>query len=231
MRRTLSWIVTLALSAIGAVAAPIALHPAHAGQAGRVTSDYTLLRAKPHGFVIGQAYRGQGVTVQQAPQEGYQWARIGNNFNDCAWIFQGAVKTTGSAGDSCRHDNRGISESRFARFIALGGDTAGNPANGTDGLPAHIDVTGPNCAAKHGDHTPAFGNVNAIEGTTSAKDHLFLVPHGHPVLWRYLTRDYQWFMVRDPSRGPTDGTGAPSWYYVYSGCVVPDQIDPHRFIP
>ncbi len=230
MRRAFCGILTLVVSTLVAVAVPGA-PPAHAGRAGSVSSDYTLLRAKPHGFVIGQAYRGTPVVMQQEVSEGYQWARIGGSFQDCAWIYQPAVSTTDDAPDSCRHSDRGISETLFARFVAQGGDTTANPTNGTDGLAAHIDINRPACTIKDASNTAAFGNVDAIEGGSDApKDFLFTVPNGHPVLWRYLTRDYRWFMVRDPSRGSSDGAGSPSWFYVQAECVSVDQATPHRYV-
>lgn len=232
MRRAFCGILTLVVSTLVVVGAPSEVAPAQAGGIGSVTSDYTLLRAKPHGFVIGQAYRNTIVVVQQEPIEGYQWARIDGAFQDCAWIYQGAVSSTSDIADECRHDGRDISEATFARFIALGGDTAANPDNGTDGLPAHINISLPNCTIKDAANTAAFGNVNAIEGgSETPEDFLFTVPDGHPVMWRYLTRDYRWFMLRDPSGGPTDGVGNPSWYFVQAQCVAVDQPNSNRYIP
>jgi hypothetical protein len=44
-----------------------------------------------------------------------------------------------------------------------------------------------------------------------------LVP-GSIVKWRYVSRDGAYVMVRDPSRGSTNGVGQQGWYFLPRGC-------------
>jgi hypothetical protein len=41
------------------------------------------------------------------------------------------------------------------------------------------------------------------------------VPDGTSLLWRYVSRDGRWVMVRDPH----PAAGKPNWYFVPRACV------------
>ena len=43
------------------------------------------------------------------------------------------------------------------------------------------------------------------------------LPDGHTLLWRYVSRDGIWVLVRDPAN--TGSATEPNWYFVHRGCV------------
>lgn len=45
------------------------------------------------------------------------------------------------------------------------------------------------------------------------------VAKGGSVLWRYVSRDGAFVMVRDPAAGSTDGVGIQSWFFVPRDCL------------
>jgi hypothetical protein len=42
------------------------------------------------------------------------------------------------------------------------------------------------------------------------------VPDGRELRWRYVSKDGDWVLVRDPG---VSSAGEPNWYFVQRGCV------------
>ncbi len=62
--------------------------PAQAAEQKRVDTDYTLLRRGPHSFVLGTAYDGWTVDVQQDAVESYRWGRVFGDLNECLSVHE-----------------------------------------------------------------------------------------------------------------------------------------------
>lgn len=184
---------------------------AHAALRQQVTTDYTLLRRGPHSYVVGTAYRGWTVDIQQEPLEGYRWGHVYGDLNACLWIYDGAVSGSTPIADGCRHSGRILSVSEFTNGQIGGGSTDGALVN---------TVAGPGCSTWDGTHIVGYGNVRPWLVPASASSPVATsAPLGGQVKWRYVSRDGAWVMVRDPNAGPTDGVGIQSWFFLPRGCL------------
>ncbi|MET7859868.1 hypothetical protein ABZS81_22160 [Streptomyces sp. NPDC005318] len=202
----------LAAAAAVCMAAPFtgATATAHAAVRKHVDTDYTLLRRAPASYVIGTAYRDWTADVHGDQQDGYRWARVYGNLNTCLWIYSGAVSGDAAQADSCS-DPVTMPVSEF---------TNGQIGGGTSDGATVTTTVGSGCAMYDGSHITAYGNVRPWEVPTTATAPLnSQVAIGQTVLWRYVSRDGRYVMVRDPRSGGTDGTGLQSWYFIPRGCL------------
>lgn len=175
-----------------------------------VTTDYTLLRRGPSSYVLGTAYRGWTVDIQQEPSGGYRWGHVYGDLNACLWIYDGAVSGSTPTADACRHTDRIIPEWMFTNGQIGGGTDDGAPVN---------TVAGPGCNTWNGTHIIGYGNVRPwLVPAQPSSPIATSVPLGGQVKWRYVSRDGAWVMVRDPYAGPTDGVGVQSWFFLPRGC-------------
>lgn len=176
-----------------------------------VNTDYTLLRRAPRSYVIGTAYRGWTVDVQGEADASYRWGRVFGDLNGCLWIYEGAVEGSGSATQSCSDTPAIYPVSLF---------TNGQIGGGSDDGASVATVAGATCATYDGTHLIGYGNVRPWQDQTSASAPIATsVAIGAPVLWRYVSRDSAYVMVRDPAAGSTDGVGVQSWYFLPRGCL------------
>lgn len=176
-----------------------------------VTTDYTLLRRGPHSYVTGTAYRDWTFDVQGVASEGYRWGRVYGDLNTCIWIYDGAVSGSTPAADTCPDTDRVMPESQFTNGQIGGGADDGAVVN---------TVAGPGCATWDGTHITGYGNVRPwLVPASPSSPVATSVPLGGPVLWRYVSRDGAWVMVRDPDAGSTDGVGVQSWFFLPRGCL------------
>jgi hypothetical protein len=209
-----------AVMALGVAATAIALTavmPAtgSAGERKHVTTDYTLVRSGPHQYVVGTAYRGDTVDVQQEQSGGYRWGRVYGNVNMCAWTFGGALSQGPTTPDVCRH------EAPRAVEGFTNGQIGSNPA-GNDGAPARVTPTARGCNTYPNRSVPGFGNVKPWLVPAQPTNQLANVSltAQDQVLWRYVSTDGGWVMVRVPKFGATDGTGTQGWMFIQRACLT-----------
>ncbi|MET7931183.1 hypothetical protein ABZT43_46515 [Streptomyces sp. NPDC005349] len=173
-------------------------------------NQHTLLRRSPVSYVVGTAYRGWTVDIQGDPQGGYRWGHIYGDLNSCLWIYDGAASGDEAHANECG-DPVTMPTSEF---------TNGQIGGGTSDGATVTTVAGSGCATYDGSHITGYGNVRpwAVPTTPSAPLNT-QVAIGQTVLWRYVSRDGRYVMVRDPRGGSTDGVGLQSWYFVPRGCL------------
>lgn len=175
----------------------------------------TTISYAPNSYVIGNAYPGWSAVIQGPPQfahgpgnpDGayYRWGLLGGRFGRCAWIEDG--NTTGGAPVPGRcGDPQQIDTPYFLRTFTDG--TKNNRAG--DGSETRMEHGAPRCT-----DTTAYGNVSPWAVPSRPADPVFEVPDQRRLLWRYVTRDGRWVMVRDPARTEDE----PNWYFVPRGCV------------
>jgi hypothetical protein len=183
---------------------------------GNVKSLYTISYA-PNSFVIGNAYPGwtddlRGGTIFQkggGNPKGvhYQCGFLfGENFDHCGWIDRNVVSGSAedtSCGSGCADD---YDTSLFKKTYTNG---TVNPGV-SDGQETHMHYSGSGCTDYQG-----FGNVSPWREPAKPANSLGNVPDGKLLLWRYVSKDGHWVLVRDPE----PPKGKPNWYFVQRGCV------------
>jgi hypothetical protein len=171
----------------------------------------------PNSFVIGNAYPGWTDKVQGAPQfskgpgnengASYRWGRLyGESFDFCAWIDNGDL-------------NAGVHENAFEcgapqeidtpHFFATFTNGMHNQLAG-DGSLTHMHWAGSGCTTHE-----AYGNVEPWRVPATPHNPVGTIANGATLRWRYVTRDGNWVLVRDPS----PPANQPTWYFVHRGCV------------
>ena len=197
------------LIAVAPVSAPSS-STAEAALRKTVTSDYTLLRRAPRSYVIGTAYRDWTFDAQGEADAGYRWGRIFGDLNTCLWIYEGAIAGDGATSQSCS-DTPGIMPVEEFTNGQIGGAA-------DDG--ASVATVAGACATYDGVHLIGYGNVRPwlVPAVASAPVPTSVVA-GASVLWRYVSRDGAYVMVRDPGAGSTDGIGIQSWFFLPRACL------------
>ena len=173
----------------------------------------------PNSFVIGNVYPGWHMAVQDNPQfssgpgnphgVSYRWGLIfGESFDHCAWIANASATGSGATpGADCGSPQ----QIDTPHFMATYTDGIHNALAG-DGSPTHMHYAGSGCTNRNG-----YGNVDPWKVPATPANVVGVVPDGRLLLWRYVSRDGQWVLVRDPSH---DGSATvPNWYFVHRGCV------------
>ena len=190
--------------------------PAEAALTKRVSTPSVTLRAGPGSWAIGAAF-GYGssrtpwtVDVQQNPVNTFRWGFVGGSFQYCAWISEQAMPPGGESGENlCSMTNRVLPPSHF--MSAMGSNYP--PAKGNDGAFARINHRAVDCNGQ----IQAYANVRPWQVPAEPHDYLFNTPDALAVRWRYVTRDGQWVMIRDPRH--TIGQYPPNWYFVRRQCI------------
>jgi hypothetical protein len=190
---------------------------------GAVHSIATLSYA-PNSYVIGNAYAGWTDIFQGAGQESsgpgneggadYRWGFVyGENFDRCAWIDNSAVDptTTQHGANKCGSPQEIDDDFFFSTFT----NNEHNHLAG-DGSVTHMQYDGAGCS-----DTAAYGNVEPWRSPATPDNYIGEVPDGKLLLWRYVTRDGDWVLVRDPA----PPAGEPNWYFVHRGCVSVANLD------
>jgi hypothetical protein len=193
---------------IGASAPPV-----NAGERKTVNTDYTLVRSDPGAYVVGIAFRGDTVDVQQDESGGYRWGLV-YRLGICAWTYGGALTQGGSVADVCRHD-----PPRSVDGFTNG--QVGSDSTGNDGAPATLTPSTPGCQTYPDGSVPGYGNVRPWLVPAQPSEQLpgVALTGVDVVRWRYVSADGGWVMVHVPSFGDTDGVGVPSWFFVQRPCV------------
>jgi len=192
----------------------------------QVTSDslpagvqrISTLSYAPNSFVIGNAYAGWTDIIQGPAQfssgpgnpngAAYRWGYLyGENFDRCAWIDddnvdpRSALHGTNRCGSPQQIDT--------PLFVATYTNGIRNDLPG-DGSITHMHYAGSGCTDHRG-----FGNVAPWRVPATPANAVGVVPDGKELRWRYVTRDGEWVLVRDPLPPPHQ----PNWYFVHRGCV------------
>jgi hypothetical protein len=230
-----SWVVTVlaSLAFVGGCAPESDTDP---GTEDTDSSDSALATHKvdsistisyaPNSYVIGNAYPGWTDQVQGNPQfskgagnEGgayYRWGYIyGENFDACAWINNATASATGitESYNKCGAGQQIDSPLFKAKFTnGMLNEKAG------DGSLTHMHYAGSGCSNKNG-----YGNVDPWKVPATPANSTGAVPDGRTLLWRYVSKDGNWVMVRDPSN--SGSKTEPNWYFVHRGCVSLANVD------
>ena len=177
----------------------------------------TTISYAPNSFVIGNAYPGWTDLVQGNPQfshgagnesgDFYRWGYIyGEAFDRCAWVGNQDINDgVHEDGDACGSPQEIDTPSFWVTYTnGEHNDLAG------DGSVTHMHYAGSGCSDQNG-----YGNVEPWRVPATPGNSLGAVPDGKTLLWRYVTKDGNWVLVRDPA----PPANAPNWYFVHRGCV------------
>jgi hypothetical protein len=184
----------------------------------------TTISYAPNSYVIGNAYPGWTDVVQGGGQVSYgpgnpkgadyRWGYLfGENFDHCAWVNNTSVEadTTTHGNNDCG-DPQEIDTPFFMDTFTDGihNDLAG------DGSLTHMKYDGAGCTDTNG-----YGNVEPWRQPATPANSRGAVTDGAELFWRYVSKDGDWVLVRDPS--PPENT--PNWYFVHRGCVSVANVD------
>jgi hypothetical protein len=178
----------------------------------------------PNSYVIGNAYPGWHDVIQGPAQfsdgpgnpdgASYRWGYLyGENFDRCAWIDNTVVTA-----DTKQHgaDQCGTAQQiDAAYFLAAFTDGIHNQLAG-DGSITHMQYDGDGC-----DDTNGYGNVEPWRVPATPANLVGTIANGHELRWRYVSKDGDWVLVRDPAPEPNQ----PNWYFVHRGCVSVANLD------
>lgn len=204
--------LTLALAA-GLGLAALAAVPAQAAQIETVNEIATISYA-PNSYIIGNAYAGWTDVIQGDPEGGgngltYRWGYLyGPQFDSCAWIGSGQSTATQPASNMCgtpQQQDTAYFVSTYTNGTVSPGVSDGSPTTRTSAT---------NCGTGYGNVEP--WRVPATPGSPRS------VASTDTLLWRYVTRDGDWVMVRDTNTPPTQGNpGAtiPNWFFMPRDCL------------
>jgi hypothetical protein len=131
---------------------------------------------------------------------------FGESFDHCAWI-DNANLASGShePGAYCGAPQ----EIDTPYFLATYTNGVHNDLAG-DGSATHMHYAGSGCSDQNG-----YGNVEPWRVPATPDNVVGTIPDGKLLLWRYVSKDGDWVLVRDPAPPPN----APNWYFVHRGCV------------
>ena len=189
---------------------------AAADSANNVKSLYTVSYA-PNSFVIGNAYagwtdelRGESVFAKGPGNPSgvdYQCGFLyGESFDHCGWVDRSVVSgaaDTFACGAECPGD--------YDTTLFRSTYTDGTINSGvSDGQETHMHYSGSGCTDTNG-----YGNVSPWRVPATPANSIGAVPDGKLLLWRYVSKDGHWVLVRDPA----PAGGSPNWYFVHRGCV------------
>jgi hypothetical protein len=184
----------------------------------------TTLSYAPNSYVIGNAYPNWTDYIQGPAQHSagpgnpngadYRWGYLyGENFDRCAWINNADVDPTTSQHGAARCGDPKQIDTPY--FMATFTDGIHNQLAG-DGSVTHMKYDGSGCSDHNG-----YGNVEPWRVPATPANSLGAVPDGTELNWRYVTRDGNWVLVRDPA----PPANAPNWYFVHRGCVSVANVD------
>jgi hypothetical protein len=183
----------------------------------------TTLSYAPNSYVIGNAYPGWTDDIQGNPQfssgpgnpdgVSYRWGLLfGEGFDRCAWVanddLSGSVDETGSECGSPQQIDTPY-------FLSEYTDGIHNQLAG-DGSLTHMHYAGSGCSDTNG-----YGNVEPWKEPATPHNAVGVITDGSELLWRYVSKDGDWVLVRDPYTPK----GRPNWFFVHRGCVSLANVD------
>jgi hypothetical protein len=137
----------------------------------------------------------------------YRWGFLfGESFDRCAWIADDAASgTVDEPGSKCGSPQEIDTPYFFAEYTdGIHNDLAG------DGSVTHMHYAGSGCSDRNG-----YGNVEPWKVPATPHNALGPIADGTELLWRYVSKDGRWVLVRDPH----GEAGHPNWFFVHRGCV------------
>jgi hypothetical protein len=172
----------------------------------------------PNSFVIGNAYPGWTDLIQGPPQfssgpgnpngASYRWGYLfGESFDRCAWLNDDDVSATTSHHGSNRCGRPQEIDTPY--FFATYTNGMHNELAG-DGSITHMHYAGSGCVDRRG-----YGNVAPWRVPATPASSRGEIADGAELRWRYVSRDGEWVLVREPQAPP----GVPNWFFVHRGCV------------
>lgn len=177
---------------------------------------YSIVQAKPSGYVVGNCLSGTHLRRQDKsspystsfPSAYWDGGWIFGNYNGCGWINSGFTNLAGSTTQSlCPVGSIGYNNSEYQTANNNG---ACAPSTCTDGTAVRLRV---NCNA--------WGNFRPWAPGQMVTDFIRVVPAGTTLYWRYMTK-YEYpagsgeymVMARDPSYSAGNG----NWAFYHSPC-------------
>ncbi len=141
---------------------------------------------------------------------GYRWGRVYGDLNACLWTFSGAVAGSATAADGCG------TAATLPTSVFTNGQIGGSADDGA----TVATVARAGCSTWDGSHIRGYGNVQPWKVPAVASSPLNgRIAVGQTVLWRYVSRDGKWVMIRDPRADSTDGVGQQGWYFIPRNCL------------
>jgi hypothetical protein len=204
--------VALALAG-GLCLSALAGAPASAAKVETVNEIATISYA-PNSYIIGNAYNGWTDVIQGNPEGGgngltYRWGYLyGPQFDSCAWIGSGQSTAKAPANDMCGTPQ----QQDTPYFVATYTNGTVSPGVG-DGSPT-TRTSATNCGTGYGNVEP--WRVPATPGSPRT------VASTDILLWRYISKDGNWVMVRDtdtPSTQGNPGATIPNWFFMPRDCL------------
>ncbi|WP_242908719.1 hypothetical protein [Actinomadura terrae] len=192
--------------------------------------------ARGVGYVIGNAltarpgHKGVAIDLVGPGRRGFRYGQIHGQLNFCAWISVKA-KTTKAGRVSTPHcpggtAGRVLPASKFM-YRQSNGKLLRNCEPGKCGDGSSAAVRPARCAAQYHGSVPVYGNVLPWLRKSSPHDRYATIrARSYKVLWRYVSRDGDWVMVRDTHadnsaarRNAGFNTHASNWFFVPRVCV------------
>lgn len=234
-------VVSLLVLAVGA--SLMALPSAQAAESTRLRlqggGDATIRNGPPargSGYAIGNALAARpgrkGVAFDQVGpgRRGFRYGKFHGNVRFCAWLSTNApvVRVGRVPMPHCPGGTAGrvLPPSKFMHKLPNGKLLRNcEPGTCSDGSRARVRPA--RCARQFPGGVPVYGNV--LPWRSKAKPHdryATIRAKSYLVLWRYVSRDGNWVMVRDPHK--RDGaarrkagfdTRASDWFFVPRSCV------------
>ena len=162
-------------------------------------------------YVVGTAYRGNTFWAQGPAVKGWRWGYLGGHVNYCVWIWGRSVSKGGtSTANRCGAPR----DEPPGSVLGFSNGQIGSNRNNNDGKKTRLTPRAPGC----GGSIQAWGNVKPWQDVASPRKVVLRTSRARTVMWRYVTRDGQYVLVRDPELGTTGGY-PPNWYFVKRQCV------------
>lgn len=166
----------------------------------------------PNSYIIGNAYPGWTDVIQGPGQfasgpgnpngASYRWGYLfGPRFDSCGWIEDGQATATSDTYNRCGSPQQ-IDTAHF-RATYTNGTISPNAGDG-------------NATTRTGDSgcDTGYGNVEPWRVPATPGNARSLAA-GDSLLWRYISRDGNWVMVRDR----VASAGNPNWFFVPRHCI------------
>lgn len=162
-------------------------------------------------YVVGTAYRGNTFWAQGPAVKGWRWGYLGGDVNYCVWVWGGSVSKGGtSTANRCGTPR----DEPPGSVLGFSNGQIGRNSKNNDGKKTHLTPRARGC----GSSIQAWGNVKPWQDLTSPRKVVLRTSRARTVMWRYVTRDGRYVLVRDPKLGTTGGY-PPNWYFVERQCV------------
>jgi hypothetical protein len=165
---------------------------------------FATIRNIPGGLVVGNC-RGGSIAYQHGQDANGTWGfDYVSSFNNCGWLlYSNTPLQNNNSNNHCLNSPTNPALSSFAFYSNCAPQTC------SDGSPIYLQS---NCQA--------YANVNPEVPHSGGVDPTWVFAAGEMLLWRYVTADNNYIMVRHPGISTGDG----NWVFLPSGCFDPSQL-------